>query len=87
MFDLTPQPSTPAQTAVDAKHRAWRTFLQGLAFDIGVAVLLLLYPVVANAESFDDFNWEILVFSLTKTIIVTAFAYLMRKMNVAPATE
>lgn len=62
----------------DARNRALRTFLQGLAVDVLATLVLVLLPIVSSASSFADFQWEIIVFLVVKTAVVTAFSYLMR---------
>jgi hypothetical protein len=69
--------TTPA-LAADARNRALRTFLQGLVADVAAAVVLLVLPVVTNAQGWEDFDWRILGFLLAKTVVVTGLSYLMR---------
>ncbi len=69
--------TTPALTT-DARNRALRTFLQGLASDVLAAVILLVLPVFTNAQGWQDVDWKILGFLLAKTVVVTALSYVMR---------
>lgn len=62
----------------DARNRAFRTLLQGLAFDVGAAVVIILYTTFSAANGWGDFEWTLLGFTLGKTIAVTALSYLMR---------
>lgn len=64
-----------APLEADAKNRALRTFLQGLAIDIAVAVSLVLY----NATSSDEVSWQLIPLSLARSVIQTAAAYVMRR--------
>lgn len=69
--------STPRTT--DARNRALRTFVQGLATDVLAAVVLLLLPIVTAAEGWGDFEWNIIGFLLAKTVVVTGLSYVMRQ--------
>jgi hypothetical protein len=62
----------------DAKNRALRTFLVNLATDVLSAVVLLLTPIVSNATGWQDIDWKITGFLLAKTVVASAFSYLMR---------
>jgi Na+/melibiose symporter-like transporter len=63
----------------DAGNRAWRTFLQNIAIDVVVAVVAILVPYFQKANSFGDFEWTVIIFSVVKTIALTAFAFIMRR--------
>jgi hypothetical protein len=63
----------------DAKNRAVRTLLQNLTLDVVVAVVAVLVPLLQNANSFGDFEWSIIAFSLIKTAALTAFSFIMRR--------
>jgi hypothetical protein len=79
---------TPAQLTVekDARNRAFRTLLQGLAFDVGAALAIVLYTAFVAAEGWGDIQWALLGFTLAKTFTVSALSYLMRTVfrTVAP---
>lgn len=62
----------------DARNRALRTFLQGLAADLVAALILLLLPIVTAATGWGDFEWQVLGFLVAKTGVVTLFSYVMR---------
>jgi hypothetical protein len=64
--------------ATDARNRAARTFIQGLAVDVVAALTILLLPVVTSAEGWGDFQWSLLGFLAAKTVAATVLAYLMR---------
>lgn len=70
----------------DARNRAIRTLLQGLAFDIAAAITIVLYTAFASAEGWGDFEWALLGFTLVKTFMVSGLSYLMRTVfrSVAP---
>lgn len=70
----------------DARNRAYRTLLQGLAFDVGAAIVVVLYSVFSSASGWGDFQWAIIGFTLVKTFMVSALSYLMRTVftSVAP---
>lgn len=59
----------------DARNRAWRTFLQGLAIDLAVAVAVLLYSVTQDDG---PIVWAVVGASLLRTVVQTAAAYVMR---------
>jgi len=61
----------------DARNRALRTFLQGLAIDLAVAVAAF---VLANVDSITDRQGLILASAaLAKTLVTTVASYVMRK--------
>lgn len=64
--------------AADARNRALRTFLVGLATDILAAVILLLTPLITAANSWSDLDWKLMGFMLAKTLVATLFSYLLR---------
>lgn len=63
----------------DARNRAVRTFLQGLATDVLAALVLLLLPVFTSANGWGDFEWQVLGFLTAKTVAVTVMSYVMRQ--------
>lgn len=63
-----------------ARSRAFRTFLQSLAFDVGAAVVLVLYTAFASATSWGEVQWGLLAFTLVKTATVTVLSYLMKRV-------
>lgn len=67
----------------DARNRAVRTLLQGLAFDVAAAVVIVLYTAFSNAESWGDIQWALLGFTLAKTFTVSGLSYLMRTVFAA----
>lgn len=60
----------------DARNRAVRTFVQGLALDVLVAVALLVLDALGRGEV----EWRLLLLSLGRTVAQTAAAYIMRKV-------
>ena len=62
----------------DARNRAFRTLLQGLAFDVAAAIVIVLYTAFSSAEAWGDIQWTLLGFTLAKTFAVSALSYLMR---------
>lgn len=69
---------TTTAVKADARNRAARTFLQGLAADLVAALILLLLPIVTSASGWGDFEWGVLLFLVAKTVVVTVFSYVMR---------
>lgn len=88
MTNYVPAPQTPgradhaADPNADARSRALRTFLQGLALDVLLAVCLVVYEAMTAAEP----DWRLLLLTLAKTVLTTAAAYVMRRFGRAPAT-
>ena len=64
--------------AMSAQNRAWRTLLQGLAFDVAAAVALVLFTAIIPAESWGDFEWTLIGFTVFKSVAVSILSYLMR---------
>lgn len=65
----------------DARNRAWRTLLQGLAIDIAVAIGFVLYDALQS----DAPDYRLLLLSLGKTVLQVCAAFLMRlKTSIAP---
>ncbi len=77
---------TRRQIETDARDRAWRTFLQGLALDLLVAVAAALLVWLPDADVTSRQAWVVLGVTLTKTILQAAASYVMR-LKVAPAGE
>jgi len=77
---------TVAGTAKDARNRAVRTFLQNLAVDVVVALLLVIYPVVSGAQDLSQVQWGLLAASVLKTLVVTVLSFLMRFFKLSPKT-
>jgi len=69
--------TTDAETSHDARNRAWRTFLQGLAIDVMVA----LWGLVASLAGGIEWNrafWVALAVLAGKTVVQTVVSYLAR---------
>lgn len=62
----------------DARNRAFRTLVQGLAFDVAAALCLVLFTTFSDASGWGDIQWAILGFTLAKTFMVSGLSYLMR---------
>lgn len=73
--------SNPAQ--VDAKSRATRTFVQGLAVDVAFAVAAALLLWLPDADLSSREAWIVLGTSLAKTVLTAAASYVMR-LKVTP---
>ena len=65
--------------AADARNRALRSFLQGLAVDLGVAVITVLVTVFGDANGWGDLQWGIIGFTLAKTCVQSIASYVMRR--------
>lgn len=77
---------TSAEINRDARSRAVRTFVQGLAFDVVVAVVLFALPVVTGLNGLDGIEWGVICFSLVKTIILAGLSYTARVLGLGQAT-
>lgn len=60
----------------DARNRALRVFLAGLAIDLAVAVSLVVLEVTKAAELPE---WRVIAASLFRTLAQTAAAYVLRR--------
>lgn len=68
---------TPVLLAADARNRGWRTFLQGLAIDVAVAVAAF---VLANIDAISDKRALIVAaVALGKTVLTAIASYVMRR--------
>lgn len=68
-----------ALLTADAKNRGLRSFLQGLAIDVGVGVALVLATTFGDANDWGDLEWTIIGFSLAKSVVQAAAAFVMRR--------
>jgi hypothetical protein len=66
----TPTPS-------DASSRAIRTLLQNLVFDVLLAVIVVVLPLVQAATV----DWRLVLASVIKTAVVTALAWGQRAIE------
>lgn len=63
----------------DAKNRALRTFLTGLAVDVAVGIALVLTSLLAKANGWGDLEWALLSFSVAKSVVQSACSYVLRR--------
>lgn len=63
---------------VDAKNRAWRTLLQGLATDVLVASAAALLAWLPDADITSGEAWTVIGLTLAKTALTTAASWVMR---------
>ena len=64
---------------VDARNRAWRTFLNNVFVDIAIVAAPILYGAVTSADfTFTRAYWIPVLVSLGKTAATVVIAYLMR---------
>ena len=71
--DLAPRQSTQR----DALVRGWRTFLQGLVFDVAATAVAFLVTIIGDLTWTTSY-WAALGLGLAKTVIVGIIAYLAR---------
>ena len=69
----------PSTLPADAKNRALRVFLQGLAVDLMVALTTVLTTFLGDAHSWGTIQWSVLGLTLAKTAIQTVVAYVTRR--------
>jgi hypothetical protein len=77
-------PTITAETAAgrelvvaDARSRSWRTFLQGLMFDL-FAGLIAAIATLTGADPFQKQTWLAFGVLVLKTFVSAAISYLMR---------
>lgn len=64
---------------VDAGNRALRTFLVGMATDVGVAVATFVASVLVTKNGWGDLQWAVISFSFVKTILMSIASYVLRR--------
>lgn len=77
-MSATAIPNNTSLLKVDGKNRAWRTFIQQFAYDLVAALAVWVVPLVGDFETWDDFEWAFISLMFFKTLVVTAFSYVMR---------
>ena len=70
----------PASREVDARNRAWRTFLQGRLIDAVIAVVLVLGPAMSSVEWSVSW-WVALGLALAKSLLTAVVSYVARKVT------
>jgi hypothetical protein len=70
-------PQHAADPEGDARNRALRTFLQGLAVDVLLTVALVVY----DATSSENVQWRLIPLLLAKSVLTSAASYVMRKVK------
>ena len=65
--------------AADARNRALRTILQGLAYCVLFAVGLVLYNAFRDADQWSQVDWRQLGFSAVQAAVMAGFAYFNRR--------
>lgn len=71
-MDTAPAPARQ----LDARNRALRTFLQGLAVDLLAAIALTVHELVTADAGLPA--WRLLGLAVAKTVLTTAASYVMR---------
>lgn len=66
-----------AVLARDARNRALRSFLQGLAIDVAVAVCALILTLTSGAQAWQ--GWTAVGLSLARTVLQAGASYVMRR--------
>lgn len=75
MIDLT----ATQRLHTDARNRALRSLLQGLAIDVLVAVVLVVSTQFGDANGWGDLQWSLLSFTLAKTVVQSIASFTMRR--------
>lgn len=63
----------------DAKNRALRSFVQGLAVDVAVAIATALLVWLPAADLSSGDAWKVIGITLAKTLLQTVASYVMRR--------
>ena len=72
-------PKNSAYLKRDAGNRTLRAFLTGLVIDVLVGVTLVLLTYFVDKNSWGDIEWAILGFSLFKSLLQAAGAFVLRR--------
>ncbi|TCO57111.1 hypothetical protein [Actinocrispum wychmicini] len=72
-----PGPDPIPSTSADANSRALRTLLQNLLFDVLLAVIVVVLPLV-QATTVD---WSLVIGSVIKTAVVTTLSWVQRAIE------
>jgi len=83
--DVTPLPSSGGSVNAAATERATRTFIQGLALDVLIAIGLVLSTTAYDGLT-NKAAWTALAIALGKSVVQAVVSYAMRKYA-PPATE
>lgn len=62
----------------DAGNRSLRSFLTGLAIDVGVGITLVLVTYFMDKNSWGAIEWTLLSFSIFKSFLQAAGAFILR---------
>jgi hypothetical protein len=62
-------PRHASTLTIDARNRAARTFLQGLAYTTGLALALVVYNAFQSANGWGGFDWDTLGFAATQAVV------------------
>lgn len=74
----------PPSTVADARSRALRTFAQGLALDVGVAVVSVAATALGDVR-WTKAWWTLLGGLLVKTAVQSGVAYVQRRVGRPPS--
>lgn len=74
------------QKRTDARNRALRTFLQGLAIDVAVAICVVVITVLGTTSSWGELQWVAIGFTMFKTVLMAAASYVMRRFVDRPGS-
>lgn len=75
---MTYTPRHDKALAADARNRALRTLLQGLAFSVLAALAVALFEALTSSTSWSEFWGKVIAFSFFQSIAVAALSWLMR---------
>lgn len=72
-------------TQADAANRGYRTFLQGVAIDVAVAIAVALLAWLPDADLSSREAWIVLGTAVGKTVLTAVASYVMRLKVTPPA--
>lgn len=72
--------SAAVETAADARNRAWRTFVQGVAVDVAVSVLGVLVVLSVDTIEWTGTYWLAIASLVARSAIVALVAAVARRV-------
>ena len=70
-------PDLSPSTKADARQRSYRSLLQGLGIDVGVAIILSLATLIGDLRWTREY-WLLLGATVLKSLVQAAASYVMR---------
>lgn len=63
----------------DARNRAFRTIIQGLAVSVVIGVVVWIGPFLSITKMEDLPPWPVIIFSLVQTVLTAVASFIMRR--------